>query len=222
VAPVVGLDGSTSGPPVEVDSASGGPPDVATGDDGFGLAVTINSTPEHPDCATRFAWVGSDLATLVHSGILSNGMFGGDVKQVDGRWVQGWWGENWDADDVVDACVARFAAGGELEGPPVCNELGAISDGSSVCGPRVAAGDGGLALVGTVHSTRWMFFLRTDLAGRAVGGSTDVFEPYDRFGGASYGAFNTVWAVDGFAVLFIADTRAGTDMLYLQRFAAVP
>ena len=216
---LVGLDGSTSGPPVEVDSASGGPPDVATGDDGFGLAVSINSSPEHPACATRFAWVGSDLRTVVHSGILADGIWA-DSKWLDGRWVQGWWHNDSYAASTVEACAAWFTPGGALEGPPVCNDLGAISDGSSVCGPRVAAGDGGLALVGTAHGTQWLFFLRTDLAGRTVSGPTDVFEPYEEYGRTSYGAFNTVWAVDGFAVLFIADTRAGTELLYLQQFAA--
>lgn len=220
---LVGIDGSTSGPPLEVDSATGGAPDVATGDDGFGVAVFLNNT-EYPECATRFVHVSADLTRLDGSGVLSNGHWP-DVKWVDGRWVQAWWDVDWDTDGSVHGCVAHFAAGGVLDGPPVCNDLGPISEGSGLYGPRLAAGDGGLALVSTAFSAQWLFFLRTDLAGRAVGGPADVFEPYVR-GGASYGGFNTVWATDGFAVLFIANPmdREGisTDTLFLQLFTAVP
>ncbi len=221
---LVGLDGSTSGPPLEVDSATTGGPDIATGDDGFGVAIAVTGTAGHPECATRFVQVSADLSRIEGGGVLSDSDLP-EVKWADGRWVQSWLDANRgaDGDGFAEACVARFAPGGMLDGPPLCDRLGWASEDWGMWGPKLAAGDGGLALVAAAFSGEWLFFLRTDSMGRAVGVPRDVYRPHGSII-ATYPAVNTVWAMDGFAVLFYVNELEGgsdwTDKLYLRWFTA--
>jgi hypothetical protein len=203
------------------DEFSGGPPDVAAGADGFGIRVFIDEPVASSTCSTAFVRLNADLSERTISGVLSWGP-GGDVKWNDGQYVVGWTGVR---DPFVGSnglCVARFAADGTLVAPPVCNDLtAAVGEPGEWWGPRIAAGDGGLALVGEADYRR-LFFLRTDLAGTAVGPPTQVLagdDPETTWPDA----FNTVWARGGFAVLFAAARLGGarTSGLCLRWFTAV-
>jgi hypothetical protein len=113
--------------------------------------------------------------------------------------------------------VARFTSAGLLEGPPVLN-----NESSDVCpgSIRIAAGDRGLTLVSSAHSSDSLLYLRTDAAGTAVGPLHEVV-PGGPGSGSHFGAYNTVWADDAFGVIFVYTNRSIADHeIWLRHFVA--
>lgn len=205
---LVDFDGFTSGPPVMIEEMAGGPADVATGEDGFGVTMMVNSSPETPSCSFRFVRVSSDLAEAVYSGILSNGP-AGDVGWLDGHYTVAWPHFNTMEGGRSEQCVAKFSPTGILERPPVCNDVTAVA-GDGFGFTRISAGDGGLALVFASDSDFRLSYLRTDQNGSAVDIPRSVVgpvcNPYEMF--CSFGPYGTTWTDNGFAVLFIGSIDA--------------
>jgi hypothetical protein len=86
------------------------------------VTLGINPTAEFHECAYRFVRLSSDLEEIVQSGILADGFFG-DVTWADGHYAAAWMRIPEGDESLFNACVARFSAPGELEGPPVCNQM---------------------------------------------------------------------------------------------------
>ena len=217
----VGLDGTVRAAPVTVDETAQGPPDVAAGDGGFGLTMPVE-LGRAGSCNVRFVRLDESLASPVYSGLIAPAG-DGDVKWLDGRYVTAlahYW-EPAGGPAHSDVVVSWFAASGELEGPPVRNAVGDAFLGSVL---RIAAGDGGLALVGAWDSDQQLSFLRTDMAGVAVGPVRPVVDWATGFPpGAWFGSCNTVWADRRFGVLFEGldfGDPGRTSGLYLQAFVA--
>jgi cysteine-rich repeat protein len=201
---LVGVDGTTDGfpGPVVVDTAAGYDIDVAAGDGGFGLMFNaLVPGGEVWRCGERFLRVSSDLATTTPSGLLTD---------------YGWgWQVVWDGEAYVaayldmtfghtttggDLCVSRLSAAGEWEAAPVCTSASRWGMGD-VMEVRLAAGDGGLVLVFSVSPRNPIYAVRADLHG------TPAAEPHAVFDcpagdGTCAGHFATVWASDGFGVIY--------------------
>jgi cysteine-rich repeat protein len=208
----VGHGGETEGLPALIEDFAGGPPDIVTGEGGFGMTVPVNISPDWESCSFRFVLVSDDLSSTIQSGILGNG-HSGDVVWSDGVYIVGWPHHDTMEGGDLEICFARFSTGGELERPPVCNLVTGYEEnypGAS----RLAAGDGGLALVNSVSSAQDLFFLRADSLGTAIAPVREVMEHSMP---EPYGAYNIVWADMGFAILFTLGWGDGTT-IYLQRF----
>lgn len=195
----VGPGGETSGAPVVIEAFAGGPPEVATGDAGFGVLAYVNNSPELPSCASRFIYLGPDLSVRNQSGVLSDSP-GGDVKWVDGRYAVAWGHCDTSAGGDSEACVAWFDETGEMIAPPVCN---LVTPAMGTYPVRIAAGDRGLALVSYRESESHLdesefVFLRTDLRGVAIGSPAVLPTGADTPVG---GAYNMVWADTGFGLV---------------------
>jgi cysteine-rich repeat protein len=218
---LVDFDGTTYGPPVMVEDMAGGPPDIVTGSGGFGLTMGFTPTREFPSCAFRFVRIDESLTDVVYSGILGNGMVG-DLVWIDGHYIVGWPHFDTAVDfENSELCIAHFSAAGNLERAPTCNDVTSIvTEGNYVA--RMAAGDGGLALVFSSDSDQQLSYLRTGLNGRAVmppqsvvGAMCNPYEPPPCW----FGAFGTTWADHGFAVLFSGhvDDHGG---IFLRHFVS--
>ena len=205
-AALVGRHGSTEGfpGPVVVEPNGTWNVDVAAGDGAFGLAVDVfrGEDADYP-CGTRFLRVSDDLTAMTYSGILSGGLGSYDVRWSDGGWATAWpngasetpMGEWFD-----EVCVGRFSPDGSLAAAPVCTTLSLMGLGP-VRIPRLAAGDGGLALVFEAGDYDRLVLLRTDLFGVPVGTPHDVYVP-DPGTPFNFGHFTAAWAGDRFGVLF--------------------
>ena len=186
-------DGTTAGlpGPVTVEDRATYAPDVANGEDGFGLTVGVIDSLAWI-CSLKFIWVSHDLSIVVYSGILADGVEG-DVLWVDDQFFTAW-----DHLDIPTAenetCVARFDPDGVLESPPVCNDITSVTVDDP--GPtRLAAGDGGLLAV-TAFGGYPLLALRTDMNGTAVSPHVAV-QDNDFFGGA----FGVARGTDRFFIL---------------------
>jgi cysteine-rich repeat protein len=198
----IDVNGGLLGPVYTVDETAEGPPDIAVGDGGVGLVYPDQVDHEHGFCPLRFARLDETLGSAVSSGVLGPGGWG-DVKWLaaESKWVTSWAITLRPPDPVQgEIRVAFFSADGSLAGPPIRNIL--LEAGELDRPVRIAAGDGGLSLV-----TAWdlhpqhLSYLRTDLHGVAVSSLRPVFSTgtdWDHFG-----AYNTVWTDEGFAVLFV-------------------
>jgi hypothetical protein len=200
-----------------VEDMAGGPPDISTGAGGFGLAVRVNSSPELQSCSLRFVQVDEFLTHMVYSGILGNGAIG-DLAWIDGHYMIGWPHYDTALGGNTEICVASFSAAGNLERPPTCNDVSSVaSQGPTTL--RMAAGDGGLALVFDSDSFWRLSYLRTGLNGRAVMPPASVVGsmciPDESF--CFFYSFGTTWADQGFAVLFTANID-GTSGMFLRHF----
>jgi hypothetical protein len=217
---LVDFDGTTYGPPVLVEDMAGGPPDVASGDNGFGLTMEYTPTPDFPSCAFRFVWIDESLTDLVYSGILSVGSQG-NLAWIEGHYMVGWPHFEGIEGANSEICVASFSAAGNLERAPTCNNVTPpVMEVAHAA--RVAAGDNGLALVFVSDSDQQMHYLRTGLNGRAVmppasvvGSMCDPLLPTI----CAFGAFGTTWADQGFAVLFIGHFE-GMNGMFLRHFVS--
>ncbi|MBI5502497.1 MAG: hypothetical protein HY907_19795 [Deltaproteobacteria bacterium] len=223
----VTIAGATPGPVFTVDETGQGFPDIAAGEDGFGMAVSVQVGHEEGFCSFRFLRLDDTLEHAAGSGVLG-GYVWGDVKWIaaDSRYVTAWAGE---ADESIgmesELRVAFFEPDGTLAGPPIRNSEG--WPGWLTHRPvRVGAGDGGLALVTAFsgYSDERLSFLRTDRNGVAISPLRDLIEADPDGRPAHFGSYNTVWTDGGFAVLFVGAwpgsgvPPGGGDWLYLQHF----
>jgi hypothetical protein len=155
-------------------------------------------------CGARLVWVSSDLSRTVFSGALTEFAWAWDVRWAGGAYLTAWPDLSEGADPSIREllCVGRFGEEGELVGPPVCSDIRpwGFHNTQSV---RLAAGDGGAALVFDVDDWDRLLAVRTDAMGVPVGPPHDVFEssPGDS------GWVGPYWAVewagdDAFGVLF--------------------
>ena len=195
----IDVDGNLLGPVFTLDDTAQGPPDIATGDGGFGLVFPVAAESWDNPCALRFERLDAALDHPVSSGVLGGGG-SGDVKWVaaESRWVTSW-GITLYAPDPPgsEVRVASFSADGILAGPPIRNLL---AGGPEYVGipVRIAAGDGGLSLVfGWGVTPLRVSYLRTDRHGVAVAPLHDVISTMMHLG-----SYNTVWTDEGFAVLY--------------------
>ena len=221
----VTIDGGTPGPVFTVDETGRGFPDVAAGDGGFGVTVSVQAGPGEGYCAFRFLRLDETLEHVVGSGVLG-GFVWGDVKWIaaDSRYVTAWSGDAEGSPATESEFrVAFFEPDGTLAGPPIRNSGG--GPGWATDTPvRVAAGDGGLALVTrfTGHDDERLSFLRTDRRGVAISPLRDLVEADPGGRPAHFGSYNTVWTDGGFAVLFAGawagSGEPGGERLYLQHF----
>lgn len=219
----VGTAGETAGDPLIVEEAASGTVDIATGDGGFGLSIWMNSSPDLPSCAQRFALLSDDFTRVVPSGILSDGATA-DVKWATGRYYTAWVHYDTMGGGDAEICVARFSVDGRLEDAPVCTPSLAGSEWSSPV--RTAAGDGGLATVVADDYGQQFLFLRTDLRGAAVAPPYPIVTcdaPPRPDCPAGVGNYNAAWADRGFGVIFTGHFVTPTidaEGLFLLTFAA--
>jgi hypothetical protein len=172
----LGASDGLAGPYTFLDTA-GGPPDVATGEGGFGLTMMDYTGIPGDNCRYRFVHVNSELSEAVYSGYLGIGQ-GVEVDYVEDAYVTSMASCRSIEDETSICnllCVARYFPSGELGAPPVCNAI----DTDTPLGhpPRLAHGDGGLSLLFGRAGTegRWLrSFLRTDMAGVATGSHEDL------------------------------------------------
>ena len=189
------VDGTTTGfpGPVTVEDQATGPPDVVTGEDGFGLTVQVIDLL-NGICCFKFLLVNTDLSTITHSGVLSDG-YPGDVVWTDNHYIIAW-DHLRIATDENETCMARFSPDGILERPPVCNNVTSVIVNDP--GPtRLGAGDDGL-LIATAFEGLRLLALRTDLIGAAVLPHMEVTNNDD-----GVGAFGVAWGMDSFFVLLV-------------------
>jgi cysteine-rich repeat protein len=213
----VELFGDTTGAAITVDDTAQGPPDIAAGEGGYGLAMTVE-TPGESFCGLRFTKLDESLGSPVASGFLSSSEFA-DVKWVEGRYVTA---SSLQASprtdpEATELVVAWFTAAGELGAPPVRNPSIPELLSSSY---HLAGGDRGLALVAVTNMESGLLFRRTDLAGVALGLGQPVAAA-TAFG-TRFGPCNVVWDAGGFAVLYtgmVGWPDISSD-LYLRRFVA--
>ncbi len=216
---LVDIDGTITGPPVEVESNACGFPDVAAGTSSIGVSMCVDGIDARAPISYRFVRLNSDLTSITYSGILSDGGVG-DVDWADDRFIVAWQHTDHMETEYVEECVARFTPEGDLEGPPVCTDVYSLTD--YISPTRMAAGDGGLAIVLTGYAEHIMGYLRTDFHGRAIETPREITtycwpEP------CHWGSFNVTWARDGFGVIALGDVRAwGLEGLFLFPFSASP
>ena len=215
----VTIAGDTPGPVITVDEMGQGFPDIAAGDAGFGLVLSVQVEADPPDdgCAFRFVRLDDTLEHAVQSGVLGGHMWG-DITWLaaESKWVTAW-AMYGDAADTTDGeiRVAFFDSDGTLAGPPVRN-LAAGVDHYLDRPIRVAAGDGGLSLLTSWGAASHLSFFRTDRHGVAISPLRDISVP-SSISFLHFGSYNAVWTDGGFAVLF--EEGVPDQQLYLQYFA---
>jgi hypothetical protein len=210
---LVGLDGSTEslpGPVIVSEHGAGTAPDVARGDDGFGVVSGLNlEGDDGTRCSFRFVQVDSTLSSLSYSGMLSDGP-SGDVVWAGDHYATAW--GSYERPPWYDICLARFDATGDLERAPVCTQSWSSMDigGPTTGRSNLAAGDLGMGLVfypSCDITCAHPWFYRTDMNGVPI--SPMQWSEHGTWGGSAA----IVWADDAFGVIY----RSWPN-LWFQRF----
>lgn len=182
-------------------------PDIAVGADGtVGVLWWRASTEAGGSCTLRFGAGDEALGVVADGGTIGQGR-GGRLVGSDGGFRVAW--HNVDGAGDLHLGIAAFDRTGSLLRAPVVT---VVPETSLMGEVEVAAGDGGLTLVASLHEASLglrLRFARTDLFGRFVGRFEDVDPTCTVAAGCRPGAYNVAWAWGGFVVVYFAEVDSG-------------
>jgi len=222
-------DGTTDGMPesaaIETDDGARTAPDLATGDDGtVGVLWWRASIDGTGICTLRFGAADAGLNVLADGGVIGPGI-SGHIATADGSYRIVW--KTTSSLGTQQLGFASFDRGAILPAPPVLQDLPFSLFVGDV---ELAAGDHGLVAVvagwDDVNKLR-LYFLRTDLLGRAVG-EPDAVREVDptchQDLDCSLGPYNVVWSGDAFLVIYFATLHLGepTETTEMRMVRLVP
>ena len=200
------MDGSTAGMagPVILEDTPYGIPDVATGEDGFGITMGVGP---YTSSSFRFVKASQDLGAFTYSGILGEGN-PGDLVTADGGWSTAWILHGSSTGMYHNLCAAHFAGSGDLAYPPVCSDAWGTPTASGVSPQvRVAADDVGLGIAWlppTDFPGLYALLLRTDFLGNQT--LDPIYGPRDMW--AYDGSLAIARAADAFGIVVVMSEAA--------------
>jgi cysteine-rich repeat protein len=218
-------DGTTDGMPdpvaLEEEYGAWTAPDLAAGDDDMtGMLWWRASTEGAPTCTLRFGVADAGLTTIADGGVIAAGL-SGRIAAAEGSYSVAW--RTTDSAGEQQLGFASFDDGALLLAPPVLHDMPFDSFMGDV---ELATGDHGLLAVVLGYdltSGARLFFLRTDLLGRAVGTPMEV-DPSCTRPTCSFGPYNVAWAGDAFLVIYFVTLNLGepTETTVMRLVRLVP
>jgi cysteine-rich repeat protein len=218
-------DGTNDGTPepvaIEHEEAAWTAPALAAGDDDTtGMLWWRASTEGAPTCTLRFGVADARLTTIADGGVVGPGL-SGRIAAAEGAYQVAW--RTTSSAGTQQLGFASFDGGALLLAPPVLHDM---PFGSFAGDVELAAGDHGLLAVVLGYdltSGLRLFFLRTDLLGRAVGVPTEV-DPSCTGPACTFGPFNVVWGGDAFLVIYFVTLDLGepTETTEMRMVRLVP
>jgi hypothetical protein len=205
-------DGTTDGMPdpvaLEDEDGAWTAPDLAAGDDGsVGILWWRTATEAAGGCTLRFGVADSALTTIADGGVVGPGR-SGRIADAEGAFRLAW--RDVAPDDTPRIGFAAFGRDASLLAPPVVHQPPFLPFEFIVGDIEFAAGDHGLVAVFEGYNTTTgpqLWFLRTDLLGRAVGSLAEV-DP-SCTGTCTFGPSNVVWSGDAFLVIYFVTLNLG-------------
>jgi cysteine-rich repeat protein len=194
---------------------------LAAGDDGtLGLLWWRASTAIGGACTLRFAAADAEVTTIADGGIIGPGL-SGRIVSAEGAFHLAW--RTTSIAGVQQLGFASFDSNAVLLAPPVLNDM---PFGSFMGDVELAAGDHGLVAVVLgydITAGLQLWFLRTDLLGRAVGLPAEV-DPSCTRPACTFGPFNVVWSSDAFLVIYFVTLNLGepTETTEMRMVRLVP
>jgi hypothetical protein len=186
--------------------------DLAAGDDdSVGLLWWRASTEASGTCTLRFGVADAGLTTIADGGVVGPGL-SGRIVDAEGAYRLAW--RDVAPDDTPRIGFAAFGRNASLLTPPVVHQAPFLPFEFTVGDIELAAGDHGLVVVVAGYNTTpglQLWFLRTDLLGRAVGSPTEV-DPSCIAPTCTFGPFNVVWSGDAFLVIYFVTLDLGTPL----------
>ena len=219
-------DGTTDGMPdpvaLEEEYGAWTAPDLAPGDDDT-VGILWWRSATGGSCTLRFGTADSLLTTIADGGVIGPGR-SGRIADAEGAYRLAW--RDVAPDDTPQLGFAAFGRDAGLLASPVVHGAPFLPFEFTVGDVEFAAGDHGLVVVvAGFHATTGvrLYFLRTDLLGRAVGAPTEV-DPSCTAPSCSFGPYNIVWAGDAFLVVYFVTVDSGlpTETTQMRLVRLVP